>query len=440
MTNPVLDATRAEHLKARIAAAQNFGDLPAWPRPNKKLHLVELEVSWVRFSTLNHRTKAEQKREIQRKQNPGLFSEDPLGSLAQQAQFKILSSQSGFEDLKEDIKKRKQQEPAVVTAEGVLINGNRRTAALRNLFADETHLDARYVRCLVLPEDATPAEILDLETELQIAKDFKEGYSWINEALLIEELYVKENRDFERLSRKMHRSSSDVRSMYEKIQQVNQLVELSAGTRYHLDFQEHESAFDELTKYIKNKPPEEVESVRSAYFLGTLSGVTYRDLRNLRCPEASKLITQEIEADANIAPLLKVVQSISDTKTDTDSLLDDVLGTENADVLSKVLSFLVKKERSDSIDLPLGGQVIVADLLQSLKGKIEAAAHESREGQRDQNLLEAPLQRLDNATINVERAIQTLPKARAMSGWDENEFIKKMNALKTIVQALEQAE
>ncbi|MDB5991259.1 MAG: ParB/RepB/Spo0J family partition protein [Herbaspirillum sp.] len=438
MTNPVLDGGRADFLKNRIEATKNYGDLAAWPRTNKRLSLVEMEVNWVRFSTLNHRTKAEQRREIQRHQNPGLFTQDPLGSQAQLAQFNILSSQHGFEDLKNDIKKRGQQEPAVITAEGVLINGNRRTAALRSLYEGETHLAARYVQCLVLPEDATSVEIIDLETELQIAKDFKEGYSWINEALLIEELFASEGRDFERLGRKMHRSSSDVRSMYEKIQQVNQLVELSGGTRFHLDFQEHESAFDELTTYIKSKSHEVIASVRAAYFLGTLSGVTYRELRNLRRPDASTLIVQEIRRDATIAPILDIVQGNSDEKSDTDGLLDDVLGVENSDPLSDVLSYLAKKEKSESIDLPGSGHATVDDILQSLRRKIEAAAYEAREDQRDQNALEAPIDRLDAAAAEVVRAAQKLPRARVMVGWDEAEFLRKIGALKAAIEALEQ--
>ncbi|WP_281662839.1 ParB/RepB/Spo0J family partition protein [Paraburkholderia fungorum] len=435
MTNPVLDIERAEYLKARIASSKTFGDLAAWPRADKRLPSVELEVEWVRFSTLNHRTKAEQKREIQQQNAPGLFSSDPLGKRAQDAQYKILCSQSGFDDLKADLKKRRQQEPAVVTAEGVLINGNRRTAALRSLFKEDAHLDARYVRCLVLPDDASIGEILDLETELQIARDFKEEYSWINEALLIEELYALENRDFDRLAKKMHRSPVDVRGMYEKIQQVNQLVELSQGTRFHIDFEEHESAFDELTKHIKNKPRKEAESVRAAYFLGTLSGVTYRDLRNLRLPEASELVVREIIRDPSTAPLLDMGNT---SDGGGESLIDDVLGAGAKDPLSSILSLLAEKRSSELVSLPTGGDVPVADLFRSLKGKIEAAAREAREEQRDQNALEAPVARLEGAILEIGRAVQALPRARVLSDWNESAFSKKLDELKSALQLLEQ--
>ena len=434
MTNPVLDAERAEYLKARVAASRDRGDLAAWPRSEKRLPLVDLDVDWVRFSTLNHRTKAEQKRAVQQQGDPGLFTADPLGTRAQRAQFAILHDQAGFDDLKADLKKRRQQEPAVVTAEGVLINGNRRSAALRSLFFDDSHLDARYVRCLVLPDDASAREILDLETELQIARDFKEDYSWINEALLIEELYANEGRDFDRLARKMHRTVSDVRSLYEKIQQVNQLVELSCGSKFHIDFEEHESAFEELTRHIKNKPKKEAESVRTAYYLGTLSGVTYRELRNLQRPEASDLIVRELRGDPSTAPLLQIRPRDAQPGS---TLLDDLLGEQASDPLVSLLTVIAEKTPAESIDLPGGNRIQMLDAMRSIKGKIEAAALEAREEQRDQNTLDAPLVRLENALAELGRAAQALPKARSLREWDEQKFMERLRLVHDAVQALE---
>ncbi|HDR9808131.1 TPA: hypothetical protein QDC55_005963 [Burkholderia cenocepacia] len=438
MPNPILDRERVEFLKARTSSSGAKAQLAAWPRAQKELPLVDLEVKWVRFSTLNHRTKAEQQRHVHRIDNKSLFKSDPLGPAAQAAQFEILKSQSGFLDLKEDLKNRRQQEPGVVTAEGVLINGNRRAAALRSLFIDDAHMDARYVRCLVLPEDATIDEVLDLETELQIARDFKEDYSWINEALLIEELYAREGRDYDRVAKKLYRDANYVRSTHEKIQHVNQLVALSGGNHLHIDFEEHQSAFDELSKHIRNKPREEAESVRSAYFLGTLAGVNYRDLRNLRRPEASKLIRAEIERDPALASILTKTTQGRAGASQSDDLLDDVLGSNNEDELSGVLSLLASKERSDVIELSAGEEASVQDIFNSLKGKIEAAARDAREDRRDQETLEAPIVRINNAIGEVERAIAALPRARALPDWVEPRFEERLQILKAAIQALEQ--
>ena len=436
MPNPVLDQERVAFLKARVSASPPKGLLPAWPRHDKELAAVGLEVTWVRFSTLNHRTKAEQMREIHKQNNTNLFSLDPLGPAAQATQYAILKSQEGFAELKEDLRQRNQQEPAVVTAEGVLINGNRRAAALRSLFLEDNFLGARYIRCLVLPEDATTDEIIDLETELQIARDFKEDYSWVNEAMLIEELYQREGRDFDRVAKKMHRSAADIRAQYEKIQQLNQLVALSNGAYLHIDFKENESAFEELAKHIRNKAREEAESVRAAYFLGTLARVNYRDLRNLRRSDAASLVKREIERDPSLRPLLNM--GPSQPRVSEPDPLDEVLGQGSPiNAIGDILSTLAKKKPDELLALPGTRPIVVADALKSLQYSIEAAAQEAEEDQRDQAALDAPMVRLRNAKVEVERARSALPRARRYAEWSESKFKRQVEELRKALADLE---
>jgi hypothetical protein len=432
VANPSLDQQRAEFLRAR--ASTGTLRLPAWPRQNKDLTEVELEVEWVRFSTLNHRTRAEQRAEITRSGDPQLFSADPLGPAAQSAQYSILKSQEGFEDLKKDLGLRHQQEPAVVTADGVLINGNRRAAALRSLYLDDDLPSARYVKCLVLPEDASPAELVDLETELQIAKDFKQEYGWINEALLIEELYDRENRDFGRVATRMHRDPSDVRSLFEKLQQVHQLVELSKGARLHIDFNENESAFDELSKHIKNKQPHEAESVRSVYFLGTLTDVRYRKLRHLRRPDAAALVRKELELDPSLKLLLGTVDDTAKAGSQPD-VLDEVLGEESAaGPLTSLLTLLATKKRDETIPVADGRLLSVDDVFQSIASAITVAAEEANEDDRDQEAQTAPIARAAKAVSEFERALSALPRARTYKGFDESAMAKVVAQLRELTK------
>jgi hypothetical protein len=433
MSNPVLDQERAAFLEARTVIASV--PLPAWPRQSKDLNLVELEVDWVRFSTLNHRTRAEQRQEIAKTGNPALFAGDPLGPAAQDAQYSILRQQVGFVDLKEDLKSRSQQEPAVVTADGILINGNRRAAALRSLFRDDDQPAAHYIQCLVLPGDAMPSELVDLETELQIARDFKQDYGWINEALLIEELFDRENKDFARVATRMHREAADVRSLYEKLQQVHQLVDLSAGIRHHIHFNENESAFDELSKHVRNKQPSEAEAVRAVYFLGTLADVRYRKLRHLRRPDAADLVRKELERE----PALKSLLDLADNEVPVEKVgdvLDDVLGNDaERGALTPLLSLLARKVPEDSVVLGDGKEVEVRDLLKTLQSAITAAADEAEEDQRDQAAQSTPLDRADKAISEMERALGALPRARAFSGFDEAGMIKRVARLRQLLDS-----
>lgn len=437
MSNPVLDQERIEHLLARQESNKNKTErLPAWPRKDKELPLVDLEVEWVRFSTLNHRTKSEQMRVIHNKQQADLFTADPLGETAQSAQYEILKGQEGYEDLKADLEERGQQQPAVVSAEGVLINGNRRAAALRSLFVDDDHAPSRYISCLVLPSDATSIEMVDLETELQIAREFKEDYTWVNEALLIEEIFEREHKDWDRVASRMHKDSKLVREQYEKLQQLHQLVALSNGTRYHADFVPNESAFTELSKHIKNRSPEEAATVRNAYFLGTLTGVNYRTLRHLRRANAGELIADEMEGDATLSLLM---QARSNEKVGEPDLLDDVLGPAEAGPgpdLTPVLTFFAQQDKSQTVDLG-GSRIQVEDLMNSVKDAVDAAADEASNQFDDDAALTAPMSHLKKAINSIKRATDSLPKARAFEEWGEQDFKNRLKELKDTVRELE---
>ena len=435
MPNPVLDQERVQYLIARQSSSTDKRILlPAWPRPDKELPQVDLEVTWVRFSTLNHRTRSEQMRIAHQQKRPDLFTADPNGEEAQTQQYQILAGQEGFEDLKTDLRARGQQQPAVVTAEGVLINGNRRTAALRSLFRDEDHKPSRYVSCLVLPADANIREIVDLETELQIAREFKEDYTWVNEALLIEEIFEREEKNWGKVASRMHMEVSSVRGQFEKLQQLHQLVALSPGARHHADFVPNESAFTELAKHVKGKPAQEAASVRAAYFLGTLTGVNYRTLRHLRRPDASVRVRNELQNDLTLGSLLDA----GDQPPDSD-ILDDVLGPPPAQQtgdLTSILSYMAGHGQSEEVELD-GMTVATADLRDSIKQAIDNAAEDANSEDLDQNAVAAPIRHLDLATNNVRKAADALPKARALKDWSEDEYAKQLARFKAMLARLD---
>ena len=87
--------------------------------------------------------------------------------------------------LQELAEQGQQVEPLLITFDGVLINGNRRMAAMRALLARDP---ARYagfsaVSAAVLPSDITAAEIEAAEAALQMAPETKLAYGWINRRL-----------------------------------------------------------------------------------------------------------------------------------------------------------------------------------------------------------------------------------------------------------------
>ena len=78
-----------------------------------------------------------------------------------------------------------QTEPLLIDSSGVVVNGNRRLAAMRELLARDPDRYARFKRVRVarLPDEATPADLEAIEAALQMAPDIKLAYGWINRRL-----------------------------------------------------------------------------------------------------------------------------------------------------------------------------------------------------------------------------------------------------------------
>ena len=78
-----------------------------------------------------------------------------------------------------------QTESLLITRAGVVVNGNRRLAAMRDLHAQAPDAYAGFaqLRVAVLPEETTAADIEYVESALQLAPETKLAYTWTNRRL-----------------------------------------------------------------------------------------------------------------------------------------------------------------------------------------------------------------------------------------------------------------
>ena len=120
---------------------------------------------------------------------------DPENDDHQKAVKEILLNTKSYSnikvaDLKEDIVKNEQDDPALVTKVGVLWNGNRRCAILHDIFENgfsgkEVSAEAgdgKWLRIKVVKlPDLNPQQLRDLEKRLQQRPETKEPYGEINQ-------------------------------------------------------------------------------------------------------------------------------------------------------------------------------------------------------------------------------------------------------------------
>jgi hypothetical protein len=173
---------RIEHIRRVLKSAnddntlKNYYTIKHWRGKPLFKKIIQIDSEFIMFRIENSRTEIQQLAYIRKHGLSKDFFNDPESLLAQQAQEDILLEmiRSKGKDLLEDLRNRKQEDACIITYDGYLVNGNRRTAALKSL-------DERYIDCIVLPEDTTPKDIYYLEQQLQLSQDFREKYHWINE-------------------------------------------------------------------------------------------------------------------------------------------------------------------------------------------------------------------------------------------------------------------
>jgi len=113
-------------------------------------------------------------------------------------------------DLKDSLKQDGQDNPGVITREGVLINANTRCVLMRELLRDGD-LRTDGFRAAVLPAGVTNAELFDLEAVLQKRKEHKDDYNLVSELLMLKVLHDQAGMSAHEIARRQNlRTSEDV--------------------------------------------------------------------------------------------------------------------------------------------------------------------------------------------------------------------------------------
>lgn len=235
------------------------------------LPVVPLPLELPIYRMQNYRTRTAQMSYIrERGLSATFFSEGQENQEAQQAQHTLLyrMAQQGQGEsvvpIVRVLQREEQQEPILITASGIVVNGNRRLAAMRELFqSGEGDFDRfRYVQCLVLPLDATETEIVEIEVRLQMQLETKLPYSWIDECLATKEL-VEASNNREYVARLMNKDTKAIDASIQALNEVDIYLSERIGDPSAYDLvRDSQQAFTELVKALKGKSGDDLEASR----------------------------------------------------------------------------------------------------------------------------------------------------------------------------------
>jgi hypothetical protein len=415
--------SRAAFLAERVEAATGRPTFQV-PFRQRQEDLVKIDVP-IQFPLYNlrsGRTHRAQAQYVERHDLPADFFADPESPESQAAQHHILLELINEADLAEDLATRKQQNPVVLTYDGFVVDGNRRTAALR----DEG--EAENLIAVVLPRDATAPEVFETELELQMARQTKAKYNWIDEALHVYWGVHDLGEPIHAIAQRMNQKDKEIEEMLGRLTLVDLYLEwLGAPSKYHRVSADGsgaaEQSFIELYQresraQHRNLPELQRRAIRHACFSAVQQGGGYMDVRRI----ADSIRTRPAEVVRRVKDALpedlreRLDQPIEDAPATTSTgnpILDQLAEAEDETAPAGA-------ELLNVVDEPADAPVVAPIIMQVA----EDLADEARE--KSQHL---------DALRKVERALRTLNDVEID---DQTESAREV--AKALGQVIERAE
>ncbi|WP_439570749.1 hypothetical protein [Sphingomonas sp.] len=154
------------------------------------------------------------------------------------------------------LKQDGQTDPLLATATGVIVNGNRRLAGMREL-------GLPYVELMILPADASANEIVDIEASLQGVPETKLDYDWIGDGQLINRL-IGMGRLPKQVADQLHRPEKEIKNARQALIEADLYLKewAKAEGEYGRVSEYGEQLFKDIPKRLEGKSTAEMQASR----------------------------------------------------------------------------------------------------------------------------------------------------------------------------------
>jgi hypothetical protein len=423
-----------------------------WRGEQRHLYVISMPVDMLYYNPYTHRIRAQRTFDPERNR---ILEEDPWSDEAQAYLADLLRRRPSnpnhtdpdYLALVRELEEFGQREPGIISPDGIIVDGNTRCVALRKLGIPN-------MRVGVLPSDTTLQDITSVELALQLRRDRRREYSYINRLIAIEE-QLANGRSEEAVARDFNIRVKTLRQdrwVYALIREAIERSRTENGAQLRLvDFEEHQEKLRELQRDYAKKAatdPEAAERLKEARLAMVILNLPKTSLRyaeedfhsrylDERLPDELRDIDQEDVGSVAIPGLPGV--SVPDTKAWakaekalTDKLLQ-AYATINRDPSAadaESASALITKAR-DSFDLAvrLAGQnaqlrkrqVAVQERLSEAAEFIKQCATEYAEAKAKRALDE---EAFDEALIQLRESLARLARQASRSAHEPGEGVK----------------
>lgn len=403
-----------------------------WRGQQYHLPVISMPVDLLHFNPDTHRIRA------QRSMDPALeldLENNPFGEAAQNYLHKLLTGDptdpskvdSSFTVLKDDLRVHGQSEPGIISRSGVLINGNTRQAAFKEL-------GEKNIRVGVLPPDAGHDDLRSVELSLQLRKDPKRDYSFMNFLLAVDErasageLPVKIQGDFHIKATTYERS----RWIWEFVTKAIERSRVAGSNGKVLamrlvDFESHQGKLEELYRRymaLKAKSSDQADALLEQRLLAIVLDKSKTDLRLIEPDFVQRYMKSALDG-ITVPPTTAV--KIPGTAITVPGPSQDVqaLRQLTTDVLrARSVANAVGAATPEEVT-KAGG--LLGKLDDSL---VKALDHAGKQGRVVKRRF-APADRLSDASDDLELAVAAVAEARATGNFDPADLDEVLITLKS---------
>ncbi|MCX4468693.1 ParB N-terminal domain-containing protein [Streptomyces albidoflavus] len=449
-TPPFSDANR-EMIRARLAEVRKEPSRETvtveWRGKPRSIDVIEMPVKQLYYNPETHRIKAQ--RTVDPSRSKGLdndpwseASQDYLEQLLMGDPFAPLKEDPAFRALAEDIKEYGQTEPGLITPTGILVNGNTRRAALKNLRKE-------HIRVGVLPDDWSWDDVGSLELTLQLRKEHKRDYSFINFLLAVDE-QVAHGKSVEDIC-KSFRIKED--PTYKRSRWILAFVKdaikrskvttpdgTSVGMRF-VDFERDQGQLEELWRHftqLDKNDPDGAAQLREARLAGLLLDLNKVQMRSIsgegggfykaylapRLPESIKPASA-VPASVSIPGLSGViVPGAAPAATEAREFADKIL---KARTVADAPDHFTRAKAAEAGELIKTARILMLDSVRIAEGSAKKNALEL-----------APADQVGEATDAIKRSVAALTAARSTGGFDGDALDENLLRLRAELEKLAQ--
>lgn len=468
MTQSITGATRessiqtaVEVAKGAVADGGGTAEELRWKEEKLVLPVASVDLDVVLLSPHSHRIKAQLQSLPKAEQE--VVATDPYGTEAQGTIARLLRETPGYERIKNAIGNDGQLFAGVLTTGGVLVNANTRAVALRDL-------RKQYIKVVVLPGDAGPKEIIELELRLQMEQEVRQDYSFTAQLLFIEDLITSGNYTTVEVGRALRpgltANRRDTKAATELVEGelrllglIREVLSASGGIINLLYFDDLRQALIEIDQdyqRLKSTKPDEAARVRDAQLAGMIAGIDYRRLREVDstlldtyvapalgesgalAPHLDTLLTPALSAPTSGDVPRGVSSFFGDDEDDPADLGDTdaeggevhgpgtVAGATAKPSLSGLFNLLAQAPPDGDVTLPAaeGGTVTLPRVVvtTALYGGLTTAIENKKRDLRQIDDLTAPMVHLKEAARALDKASAAYASAHTRPAFERGDF------------------